>query len=134
FASSLKPPFVPNAFPASPRIERSLPGGGFGSWSCAAGDTPQPGDMVRVYVTGLGATNPLVSAGAPAPESPLAATVIKPTVLFAKRPAEVTESVLVPGQVGLYRVTFKLPDYSGYQTLSITSAGVTAETTIPVGK
>src|SRR5262249_52781264 len=33
FASSLQPPFVPNAFPASPRIERSLPGGGFGPWS-----------------------------------------------------------------------------------------------------
>jgi uncharacterized protein (TIGR03437 family) len=134
FASTFQPPFIPNGFPPNVRIERSLPGGGFGPWTCSPGDTPQPGDLVRLYMTGLGATNPLVPAGVPAPESPLAGTIIKPTVLFAKRPAEVTESVLVPGQVGVYRVTFKLPDYSGYQTLSVTSAGVTVETPIPVGK
>jgi len=54
-------------------------------------------------------------------------------VLFGKSLAEVTDSVLVPGQVGLYRVTFKVPNDFGFKTLSVTVAGVTVETPLAVG-
>jgi len=78
-------------------------------------------------------TNPQVSAGTPAPESPIASTVIQPRVLFGKSLAEVSESVLVPGQVGLYRVTFDVPEDFGFQTLSVTAGGITVETPLAVG-
>jgi len=84
-------------------------------------------------MTGLGATNPPVPAGTPAPESPLSFTVIQPTVKFGNTSAEVTESVLVPGEVGLYRVTFKIPDDFGFQTLSVTADGITVTSPVGVG-
>ena len=133
FAPNSQPPYFGLPLTPNLRIERSLPGGGFALWSCAAGDTAKAGDLVRAYMTGLGATNPQVSSGAPAPESPLASTVIQPKVLFGKSVAEVTESVLAPGQVGLYRVTFKIPDAFGLQTLSVTAGGITVETPLAVG-
>jgi len=133
FVSTSQPPYSTTSFPQAVRAERSLPGGGFAPWSCAPGDTAKPGDLVRVYLTGLGATNPLVSAGMPAPESPLALTVVQPKVLFGKSNAVVTESALVPGQVGLYRLTFKVPDDFGYQSLSVTAGGITVEAPLAIG-
>ena len=103
-------------------------------WSCAPGDTAKPGDLIRVYMTGLGATSPQVSAGNPAPESPLASTVIQPVVFLGKSRVEVTESVLTPGQVGLYRLTLKIPEDFGLQPISVTAGGITVETPLPVGR
>jgi uncharacterized protein (TIGR03437 family) len=133
FVSTAGYPYALTFYPPDLRIERNLAGGGFGPWSCAASDTPKPGDLVRVYMTGLGATNPQVSTGTPAPESPLATTVVPPRVLFGKSVAEVRESVLAPGQVGVYRVTFMLPDDFGFQSLSITAGGITVETPLAIG-
>jgi uncharacterized protein (TIGR03437 family) len=133
FVSTYQPPYLPNYYPPSYRIERSLPSGGFGPWSCDSDENAKPGDLVRVYMTGLGATNPIVVAGFPAPESPLAVTDIQPSVMFGKSRAEVTELVLVPANVGLYRVTFKIPDEVGQQTLSIATGGRTVSAPLTAG-
>jgi uncharacterized protein (TIGR03437 family) len=91
------------------RIERGLSGGMFSAWSCASGQTPRPGDLVRAYVYGLGATDHLVFAGTASPANPLAKTLATPVVMIGDQKAEVVESVLSPGEIGIYRVTFKVP-------------------------
>jgi uncharacterized protein (TIGR03437 family) len=91
------------------RLERGLSSGSFSAWSCANGQTPRPGDLVRAYAYGLGATDHLVFAGTASPSNPLAKTLATPVVMIGDQKAEVVESVLSPGETGIYRVTFKLP-------------------------
>jgi uncharacterized protein (TIGR03437 family) len=91
------------------RLERGLSDGAFSTWSCANGQTPRPGDLVRAYAYGLGATDHLVFAGTVSPTNPLAKTLVTPMVVIGDQKAEVVESVLSPGEIGIYRVSFKLP-------------------------
>lgn len=60
---------------------------------------------------GLGRTDPIVPAGAVAPASPLASTVVKPEVIVGGRQAEVLRSNLVPGRTndGSYAIDFRVP-------------------------
>ena len=104
------------------RIDRALPSGGFGPPSCLVGAPPKAGELVRVYATGLGATDPSVPTGWASPASPLAHTLAKPSILIGGQAAEVMESVLAPGEIGVYRVTFKVPDRLGDDWQSITLA------------
>jgi uncharacterized protein (TIGR03437 family) len=69
------------------------------------------GDVVVVYCTGLGATNPAVRSGepAPAPPSPLARAVTPVTVTIGGQPATVQFAGLTPGLVGLYQVNVQIP-------------------------
>lgn len=67
------------------------------------------GDIVSIYCTGLGAVNPPVAAGAVSPRSPLAETVVKPTVLIGNTPAQVQFSGLSPDLVALYQVNAFVP-------------------------
>lgn len=115
-------------------LERAKPGGGFAPYTCAPGETPQPGDTVRVYVTGLGPTAPAITTGAPGPSSPLAQTVVKPAVFFGSAEATVMESVLAPGEIGVYRVTFKVPPGTGTQLLALSIGGELAiGPNVPIG-
>lgn len=63
----------------------------------------RPG-VVSVYGVGLGAVDPAVEAGAPAPSEPLARTVRTPVVTFNGTAARVLFSGLAPGWVGLYQI------------------------------
>ena len=54
--SAYAPNFVMTPVWAPVLIERALPTGGFAPSSCSVGQTPQEGELVRTYVTGLGAT------------------------------------------------------------------------------
>jgi uncharacterized protein (TIGR03437 family) len=80
------------------------------------------GDVVVVYCTGLGATNPAVRSGeaAPAPPSPLAKVVMPVTVTIGGQPATVQFAGLTPGFAGLYQVNVQIP------------AGVTPATSVPL--
>src|SRR5215471_12789603 len=82
------------------REDRTLPGGGFGAWSCAPGETPKSGELARIYLTGLGATDPTVAAGSVTPQTPLSVTLVKPSITIGGQNAEVMESVLTPGETG----------------------------------
>ena len=67
------------------------------------------GEILEIYGTGLGATNPPVPAGAPAPASPPARTLITPQVFFGNTQAQVVFAGLTPGLAGVYQVNAVVP-------------------------
>jgi uncharacterized protein (TIGR03437 family) len=67
------------------------------------------GDILVIYLTGLGPVNPPVADGVPAPASPLSSTTTTPTVDIGGSGAPVLFSGLVPGYVGLYVLTVGVP-------------------------
>ncbi len=78
------------------------------------------GEVVQIYATGLGMTNPAVATGAAAPESPPARVVVPVTVTIGGREAAVEFAGLAPGFVGLYQVNARVP------------AGVAASPAVPL--
>jgi uncharacterized protein (TIGR03437 family) len=81
-----------------------------------AGNPATPGSVVQIFCTGLGIVYPQQATGAPAPASPLAATVYAPSVLIAGEPATVLFSGLAPGTVGEYQVNVQIPPDSATGT------------------
>jgi uncharacterized protein (TIGR03437 family) len=86
------------------------------------------GDILTIYLTGLGAVNPPVADGVAAPLNPLSTTVVNPLVEIGGSGAPVLFSGLVPGYVGLYVLNVSVPS-STPQGLSvplmITQGGIT---------
>ncbi len=68
------------------------------------------GSFVVIYCSGLGATNPSLTAGAQSPSSPLAHTTIQPTATIGGVSAEVTFAGLTPGLTGLYQINLVVPN------------------------
>jgi len=77
--------------------------------SCLPGETALPGELVTVKAVGLGPTNPRVPTGTISPGMPPVSTVIMPRIVASGEDAEVLESVLSPGEIGVYAVTFRVP-------------------------
>ena len=68
-----------------------------------------PGDYVVLYVDGLGATNPLVPTGVPAP-SPAPITTSTVQIYVDDKPIPTSSSgYLITGLVGLYQINFIMP-------------------------
>ena len=90
------------------------------------------GEVVVIFCTGLGATQPAVVSGRPAAGE---RTTNIPTVTIGGRDAHVDFSGLAPGFVGLYQVNVVVPAVaSGKAAVVITSAGNAsrADVTLPV--
>jgi len=90
------------------------------------------GDVVQVFATGLGATNPPVASGAAAPGAPpLAQVVATVTATIGGQPAQVQFAGLAPTYVGLYQVNVQIPGGlpPGTATL-VLSAGRTTSNTV----
>jgi uncharacterized protein (TIGR03437 family) len=87
-----------------------------------ASNPAQAGDIVVIYCTGLGATNPAVRSGeaAPAPPSPLATVATPVSVTIGGQAGAVQFAGLTPGYAGLYQVNVQIP------------AGVTPATSVPL--
>jgi uncharacterized protein (TIGR03437 family) len=66
-----------------------------------------PGDLLVLWGTGFGATNPTVSAGTTVGGAPIVVT--PPTVTVGGVTAQVISAVLTTGTAGLYQVTIQLP-------------------------
>ena len=68
------------------------------------------GEIIQVFCTGLGATNPAVASGAPGPAAePLARVVTAVEAQVGGRQATVHFAGLAPGFVGLYQVNVEIP-------------------------
>jgi uncharacterized protein (TIGR03437 family) len=72
-------------------------------------DPAMAGEMLVVYMTGLGATTVDLTFGAPAPEEPPALTAMTPLVTLGTTPLSVISSELSPGSIGLYQTTVVMP-------------------------
>lgn len=67
------------------------------------------GNVVVIYATGIGNTNPLVADGTAAPGGPLAVATGTTSVTIGGTPAEVQFSGLAPGFVGLWQINAVIP-------------------------
>jgi uncharacterized protein (TIGR03437 family) len=75
-----------------------------------ASNPAKPGEYVILYLVGMGATNPSVPSGAPAPSSePLTRVVVQPTVTVDGHVVNIFYAGLTPGLAGLYQITFQMP-------------------------
>ena len=77
------------------------------------------GEILSLFATGLGPTNPGVDPGRPFPASPLAAVNSPVEVLVNGRAAEVTAAVGYPGAVDGYQVNFRVPSETARGTATI---------------
>jgi uncharacterized protein (TIGR03437 family) len=95
------------------------------------------GEVVVIYLSGMGTTNPAVKSGEPAPSSPPAEVTVQPTVTLDGQAASVQFAGLTPGFVGLYQVNFQVPSNAGTGDLPLTVSqnGVPSNATfLPVTK
>jgi len=102
-------------------------------------DSPaKPNEVLVMYLSGMGPTNPAVKSGDPAPggES-LAHVTLTPTVMLDGQMAKLEFAGLTPGFVGLYQVNFDVPGNArtGDLDLVVIQNGVSSNTTkLPVSK
>jgi uncharacterized protein (TIGR03437 family) len=68
-----------------------------------------PGESLSLYAVGLGATNPVVPTGSPAPVTPAAPTVATPSLTVGGVSAGIQFAGAAPAQTGIYQVRFTLP-------------------------
>jgi len=97
-----------------------------------AASPAKPGEVIIIYLAGMGATNPAVPSGQGAPTSePLARVVNMPTVTVGSQTATVEFAGLAPGFVGLYQIDLQVPVNApaGSLPLVVSQNGVTGNTT-----
>jgi uncharacterized protein (TIGR03437 family) len=97
-----------------------------------AASPAKPGEVVIIYLAGMGATNPAVPSGQGAPTSePLARVVNAPTVTVGGQNAIVEFAGLAPGFVGLYQIDLQVPANAaaGSLPLIVSQNGVAGNTT-----
>jgi uncharacterized protein (TIGR03437 family) len=68
------------------------------------------GDVISIYLTGMGVTTPLVQEGLPAPEDPAAIPVTDVSVTLGGVALPLNSVMALPGQVGVYEVNVRVPD------------------------
>ena len=98
----------------------------------------KPGEVLVIYLSGMGPTDPSVKSGDPAPSSePLARVTKTASATLDGQPATVQFAGLTPGFVGLYQVNFVVPSNAGTGdlTLVVSQNGVSSNSTrLPVAK
>jgi uncharacterized protein (TIGR03437 family) len=92
----------------------------------------KPGEVLIMYLVGLGATNPSVPSGAATPASPLHPTTDPVTVKVGSQTATVSFAGLSPFFVGLYQINFQVPvgANSGELEVDVTQNSVAANPTL----
>jgi uncharacterized protein (TIGR03437 family) len=95
----------------------------------------RPGEIVALYVTGLGEVLPPVPAGHAAPASPLSIIVNPLSVFIDGRPARIAFAGLAPTLAGLYQINAEIPAGTGTGDALVEVLGpdsYAASATIPV--
>jgi uncharacterized protein (TIGR03437 family) len=67
------------------------------------------GDMLTIYLTGMGVTDPILDAGLPSPSDPLAAVATDAQVTIDGATLPVEFAGLAPGQIGVYQINARVP-------------------------
>jgi uncharacterized protein (TIGR03437 family) len=70
----------------------------------------RPGEIIAVFVTGLGDVFPAIADGAPAPLGILNRTTNPVSVFLNNQSTQVLFSGLVPTLAGLYQINIRIPD------------------------
>jgi uncharacterized protein (TIGR03437 family) len=98
-----------------------------GDFSLVSASKPAAaGEILAVFVTGLGPTNPGVDPGKPFPGTPLEAVNSPVDVTVNGKSAEVTAAVGFPGAVDGYQVNFRVPQdtQKGVATIQVSAAWI----------
>jgi len=74
------------------------------------GNPASPGEVVSLFLTGMGPILPVLGTGEPGPADPPAETWLKPVVNVGGLPAQVLFSGYAPGFLGLYQVNLLIPE------------------------
>ena len=69
----------------------------------------KPGEVIVLWGTGFGPTNPALTPGVATPASQVYSTVTLPAVSLGSTPVPVLGAVLTPGSAGLYQIAIQLP-------------------------
>jgi uncharacterized protein (TIGR03437 family) len=111
-------PLAVQIAPSAPRIIRLGDNGvvvnSDGSLSWSGGRASRPGEVITIYMVGLGSTGPAVATGSPAPAEPLARINPAPKVVLgnAFSGVQVLDPLFVgltPSLVGLFQINVQLP-------------------------
>jgi uncharacterized protein (TIGR03437 family) len=125
-------PVMPGIFVSEgrPAVLRFVPGEG--EQAVTPANPARIGDVLEIFATGLGATDPAVASGAPGPAF---STVTRPvTVTVGGVNAVVEYQGLAPGYVALYQVNIRVPagvTPGDAVPLVITQNGVTGNLALP---
>ncbi len=94
-----------------------------------SGNAAKRGELIELFVNGLGPVSNQPATGEPAPSSPLATTRALPSVTIGGVTAPVQFSGLTPGISGLYQVNVTLPANTpiGLQPVAVSIGGVTSK-------
>jgi len=74
-----------------------------------AASPAHPGEILTIYLAGMGLTDVPVMTGQQSPSEPLARPMVQPTVTVNGAPAQIAFAGLTPQAVGLYQINFRVP-------------------------
>ena len=105
-----------------------------GDFSLVTAQNPaHAGETVVMYLVGMGATNPAVASGQPAPGvEPFARPLAPPAVTIDNQPVQVAFAGMTPSGVGLFQINFTVPKTARTGVplnVVVTQAGVPANAT-----
>jgi uncharacterized protein (TIGR03437 family) len=88
------------------------------------------GDVVSIYLTGMGPVLPVLQTGQLGPADPPAVTYLQPVLRIAGEEAQVLFSGYAPGFLGLYQINIVIPDTapSGLVNLDVVVDRVPSQT------
>jgi uncharacterized protein (TIGR03437 family) len=80
-----------------------------GTFAGATTVAAKPGDVIVLWATGFGPTNPAAPTGVAVPGDKSYATASLPSITIDHLPATVYGAALAPGSVGLYQIAIEVP-------------------------
>jgi len=101
-----------------------------------ASNPARPGEIIQLFLTSLGLTNPPVGTNQVGPV-PLAEAVNRPTVGLDNAGVPSTPGFAAPGLVSVYQINFTVPQNAqpGNRELNVVAAGVSSQRVLlPVGQ
>jgi uncharacterized protein (TIGR03437 family) len=103
---------------------------GAGSTPISEASPARSGDIITIFVEGMGATTPPVSSGTAV--DTLTNVQAQPVVTIAGVPAEVISAGLMPGAIGVYAIRLRIPSgiAAGDLSLIVTQNGIASNTAV----